>query len=134
MSSCVKYDDLVLYDCCRKNVKEVFFYKFEDGFVLFVIDIIYGLILNCGNFIQFNIISEIGGLILFQVICMIMSIGIGGLMILNLVFVSLINVFKCGKYMYYWYMCFVDYKNSCYMMIQLKSLYCYNVFKFEDRR
>lgn len=72
MSSCVKHDDPVLYDCCRKNVKEASFHKLEDGSALFVIDTIHGPISNCGNFTQFNITSETGGLTSSQVICTIM--------------------------------------------------------------
>ncbi|XP_068718199.1 uncharacterized protein [Montipora capricornis] len=72
MSSCVKHDDPVLYDCCRKNVKGASFHKLEDGSALFVIDTKHGPISNCGNFTQFNITSDTGGLTSSQVICTIM--------------------------------------------------------------
>ena len=38
MSSCKKHGDPVLYDCCRKNVKQASFHKLEDGSAVFVID------------------------------------------------------------------------------------------------
>ncbi|XP_068717936.1 uncharacterized protein [Montipora capricornis] len=75
-SGCLRVDP-PLYDCCQKNIKQMYFHTRGDGSGKFVLVTKYGPISSCDdtNNCKFTISSKTGGLTSSQVICTIKSTG-----------------------------------------------------------